>query len=215
MQLSDEQVNQIVQSVTDAVVKQMKAGQPPAGQAAAPAETPTQKAKEIFALEEGIATFLQDEEFDLIADFDTALEVLPVARAGSGQHRQAPRLPAAGQGPLGFLGLIAGIYALAAAIGYAATFVAGRLMRGSPPIGGPASIGETLRRAAANLVGFGAFAAGDEHRVAYAVQWRGHAVPGRPLAADERRAVRFLLLGVPGLLPAVGGRLPHRAAGCG
>jgi hypothetical protein len=66
VQLSDEQVNQIVQSVTDAVVKQMKAGQPPAA-------APAQSEKSILAIDEGIASFLQNEKLDLVADFDTAL----------------------------------------------------------------------------------------------------------------------------------------------
>ena len=158
-QISDEQVKQIVQSVTDAVLMQMKEGKPPAGQPA-----PTKRAydledtaKPVLALEEGIASFLQHEESRLIANFATVFESFPsLGREVASILKRIDHRPQ-GRGPLGFLGVIAGIYLLAAAVGYAATFIAARLLPGSPHRGGPAGVGEVLRRGFANLLGFGAF----------------------------------------------------------
>lgn len=158
-QISDEQVKQIVQSVTDAVLKQMQAGKPPAGQPAAtkPSSDLEDTAKPIGVIEEGIASFLQYEESRLIADFATAFESFPsLGREVASIVRRLDYRPQ-GLGPLGFLGLIAGLYLLAAAVGYAATFIAARLLPGTPPQGGPAGVGEVLRRGFANLLGFGAF----------------------------------------------------------
>lgn len=164
VQLSNEQVNQIVQSVTDAVLKQMKAGQPAAEQPAAdqkPADPVTsvldETAKPVQAIEGGIASFVQDEEFQVVENFQTTIESFPsLAREVRSIIVRIDHRPQ-GRGPLGFLGLVAGIFVLAAAVGYAATFLAARLLPGAPPQGGPAGVGEVLRRAAANLLGFGAF----------------------------------------------------------
>lgn len=157
VQLSEEQVNQIVKAVTGAVLNELKASQPTSGPAVpAPSERPA-PAKPTAHAEEGLASLILRQEHLFVEHFETALLAFPdlFAEIGSIVSRLDAR--PGDSGPLAFLALIAGILIAAAALGYAGAAVASRLLPGASPKGGAAGIGETLRRAAANLAGFGLF----------------------------------------------------------
>jgi len=156
-QLSDQEVNRIVQTVTTAVLKELRDGQPAAA-GPAPAAAPQAAPPAPSTLsEEGIANFMQEEEYLFLEHAETALGAFPalVSEVGSILSRLDDRPQ--GRGPLAFLATLAAVFAVAVALGYAATLLAARALPGAPPSGGPAGVAETLRRAAANLAGFAVF----------------------------------------------------------
>ena len=157
VQLSDQQLNQIVQAVTSAVLKDVKAGQPAAAQAGAATPAAAAPGRASDSLEEGIASFMQKEQAHLLDDFETAFRAVPaiVQEIGSIAARIDQRPD--GRGPLAFLALLAAAFAVAVALGQLGVLAARRWLPGSQPTAGAASIGQTLRRAAASLAGLAVF----------------------------------------------------------
>ena len=150
VQLSDQQLNQIVQAVTGAVLKEVRSGQQ-----AAPAAAPAPRSAD--SVEEGIASFVQREQAHLLDDFETALNGVPgiVSEIGSIAGRVDARPD--GHGPLAFLLMVAASFAVAVVLGQLAAAAARRWLPGRSPRGGAASIGETARLAVASFAGFAMF----------------------------------------------------------
>jgi moderate conductance mechanosensitive channel len=149
VQLSEEQVNQIVKSVTGAVLDELKATAAPPP--AVPAEGPDAN------MEQGLASFMEEQGERFGENLEAALLALPALFAEIG--RIIVRLDAApeGRGALAFLALVASVIAGSMALAYAASAIASWLLPGSVPKGGGADIAQTLRRALANLAGAGLF----------------------------------------------------------
>jgi small-conductance mechanosensitive channel len=156
VQLSDQQLNQIVQAVTGAVLKEVKAA-PAAGQApptTTPAAAPGRKSD---GLEEGVASFLQKEQAHLLDDFETALKGIPGILSGIASIVARIDARPQGQGPLAFLAMVLAAFAAAIALGMLAVAAARRWLPGVAPRGGAASIGETVRHGVASLAGLAVF----------------------------------------------------------
>ena len=145
--LSDGQVNQIVQQVTGAVLKELQAGKP----AAAPASPAAD------AIEEDFISFLQTKESEFFERFETTLRAYPALMAEIGSIISRVDGRPQGRGPLAFLGVVATILGLATALGYGAAWLARRMLPGTEAKAGSARIGQTLRRATANVIGFAVF----------------------------------------------------------
>jgi small-conductance mechanosensitive channel len=152
VQLSDEQINLIVNAVTGAVLNQMKDAQQSA--ASAPSTAAVQGNK---SAEERFASYLQQKLVEFFEKFNTTLRAYPalVDQIGSIISRVDGR--PWGFGPLAFLGIIAAILALATALAYGAAAAARRLLPGTESKGEPASVAQTLRRAIATLIGVAIF----------------------------------------------------------
>lgn len=153
VQLSEQQLNQIVQSVTGAVLAQLKSG-PPAAEQPKPAAVPARPAA---SFEDGVATFVEKEQAHLLDDFDRALRAVPVILAEIGSIVARTDARPVGRGPLTFLAIILAVVSGGLAFGRLASAAAARWLPGSVPRGGAASIGETIRHAAASLIGFAGF----------------------------------------------------------
>lgn len=149
-QLSDEQVNRIVQTVTTAVLKELKAAEPATS-------TPAGGARPTVNVEEGLVSYLEDEEYLFVEHFETAMRALPELSVEIGSVLSRLDARPQGRGPLALFGTLALVLAAGVALAYAGTMLATRILPGAAPRGGPASVGETLRRAAANLFGYGLF----------------------------------------------------------
>jgi small-conductance mechanosensitive channel len=146
--LSDGQVNQIVQQVTGAVLKELKAAPP----VAAPSRsTPA------VAIEEDFIAFLQTKESEFFERLENTLRAYPELAAEIGSIISRVDSRPQGRGPLAFLGVIAATIALAMALGYGAVRLARWLLPGTEAKAGAASIGQTLRLATANMIGFVVF----------------------------------------------------------
>jgi small-conductance mechanosensitive channel len=146
--LSEGQVNQIVEQVTGAVLKEMKAGQPPAAPVApTPGET----------LEEGFAPYLQEKGFQFFEQFENTLRAYPALAGEIGSIISRVDGRPQGHGPVAFLGVVALIFAGAAALGYGTSWLARWLLPGTEATDGTATIGQILRRATASMIGFAAF----------------------------------------------------------
>jgi small-conductance mechanosensitive channel len=146
--LSDGQVNQIVQQVTGAVLKELKAAPP----VAAPSRsTPA------VAIEEDFIAFLQTKESEFFERLENTLRAYPALAAEIGSIISRVDSRPQGRGPLAFLGVIAATIALAMALGYGAVRLARWLLPGTEAKAGAASIGQTLRLATANMIGFVVF----------------------------------------------------------
>lgn len=147
--LTDGQVNQIVQQVTGAVLREMKAGQP-ADAPASPAPVKT--------LEEGFASYLQAEGIQFFEQFENTLRAYPALADEIGSIISRVDGRPQGRGPLAFLGVVAVIFAGAVALGNGASWLARWLLPGTQAKeGAAASISQILRRATANMIGFAAF----------------------------------------------------------
>ena len=154
VQLSDQQLNQIVQSVTGAVLSQMKAGQPPAGQAG-PVAAPAPRSS--TSVEEGIASFMQKEQAHLVDDFGTAIRAVPAIIQEVGSIAARTDRGPDGRGTFAFLALVAAVFIVGLALGKLATLAAQRWLPGTATKAGAASIGETLRHAGASFAGLAVF----------------------------------------------------------
>lgn len=154
VQLSDAQLNQIVRSVTGAVLNELKAVPEPPGQAP-PAPQPPMRSG--AGPEEGFAAFLQEKEFQFFEQLESTILAYPALAGEVGEILSRIDDRPQGRGPLGFLGFLAVIFMVAAGLAYAAAAAARRLLPGAEPQGGPASVGQTFRRAVASLIGFGLF----------------------------------------------------------
>jgi small-conductance mechanosensitive channel len=100
---------------------------------------------------------MQVEEYFFIDHFGTTLRAFPALFSAIGSVVSRIDARPQGRGLWEFLAVVAVTIAVAAGTGYATTAVAARLLPGVPPSGGAAGIGEVLRRAIANLAGFGLF----------------------------------------------------------
>ncbi|MCA3572901.1 MAG: hypothetical protein IOC86_03230 [Aestuariivirga sp.] len=154
VQLSDQQINLIVNAVTGAVLSQMKASEPKAAPAAPAAAQTT-----VRSAEEGISSYLHQMQTELVEKLGITLSAFPAL----GEHVSSV-LPRVDGGPRGlnlleFFGYMAMVFAVGAALGYGASILARRLLPGSEPKAGPASVGQTLRRALASLIGLALFLA--------------------------------------------------------
>lgn len=147
--LSDGQVNQIVQQVTGAVLKELKAGQP--------AEAPASPAP-VETLEEGFASYLQQEGLQFFEQFENTLRAYPALADEIGSIISRVDGRPQGRGPLAFLGVVAMIFAGATALAYGASRLARWLLPGTETKqGAAASISQVLRLATANMMGFAVF----------------------------------------------------------
>ncbi len=151
VQLSDDQVRQIVTSVTGAVLKELRAGD------AVPPATAAPAGGKAASPDEGLAFFLQKQEHLFVNQFETAIGAFPQLFAAIGSIVARLDGGPGGTGILGFITRVAAALAGAVAMGYAGTALANRLLPGTPLHGGAASIGQTLRRAAASMAGFALF----------------------------------------------------------
>ncbi|MCA3555418.1 mechanosensitive ion channel family protein [Aestuariivirga sp.] len=154
VQLSDEQVNQIVKAVTGAVLNDLKASaQAPAPAAPAPPPAPGSDA----ASAEEFAEYLQQKQLAFFEQFNATLRAYPALADHVGSIIERVDGGPTGRSTLAFLGFVAAIIAAGVALAYGATAAARRLLPGTEPKSGPASIAQTLRRAAANLIGLALF----------------------------------------------------------
>jgi small-conductance mechanosensitive channel len=154
VQLSDEQINLIVNAVTGAVLGQMKAGQQPA----APAP-PRPAAAAVQSTEEDLVPYLRRQQTEFFDKFSRTLRAYPALAEHLGSIISRVDGGPRGLGPLAFLGYMAAIFFTSAALAYGAALAARRLLPGSEPKAGPASVGQTLRRAIASLIGLALFLA--------------------------------------------------------
>lgn len=154
VQLSDEQVKQIVTSVTGAVLKELRTDGTAPG--AVPAVSPQAGARPA-APDEGLASFLQKREHLFVDQFETALGAFPQLITAIGSIISRLDGGPQGSGTFGFLARVAAVFAGALAMGFAGAALANRLLPGVVAKGGAASIGQTLRRAAASMAGLALF----------------------------------------------------------
>lgn len=183
VQLSDEQVSQIVKAVTGAVLEELNASQQPASSKAAqtPQASPNAQAAPATPIThailkpqsaeakpgdskpgeagtgEGLTSFLLEEQYLFLAQLERAILAFPALSREIGSIFSRLGKGPDGRGFLAFLSLVAAISALAVALAFAAKVLARRFLPGSEPKAGAASIGQTLRRAGASLAGFVAF----------------------------------------------------------
>lgn len=153
VQLSTQQVDEIVRAVTGAVLQEMQ------GKAGTPAAPPAaeQQVRRPAGSGEGLASFLEGQEHLFVEHFETAFRAFPELFEEIASILARLDARPEGLGALSFLAVLAGVFAAALVLGMAGAAIANRLLPGTAPSGGAASIGETLRRAAASLVGFGLF----------------------------------------------------------
>ena len=157
MQLSDQQLKQITDAVTGAVLNKLKAPQQEAGQATPKPAVAPDEAGLPAELEQGFTSSMQEQEFLFVANLETALKAVPALFSEMGSILARTDGRPEGPGPLAFLAMVGAVFAAALALGYAGATVAGRSFPGVPPAGGAASVSETLRRAACTLAGFAVF----------------------------------------------------------
>ncbi|WP_161957146.1 mechanosensitive ion channel family protein [Aestuariivirga litoralis] len=150
VQLSPDQLNQIVTAVTGAVLTQMKAAPP------APAAPPPAPASATDSME-GFSAYLQQKEEEFFDQLNATFGAYPDLGAHVGSIIERVDGGPRGLSTLAFLAEMAGIIAAAVALAYGAALAARRLLPGNEATGGPASIGQTLRRGVANLIGLGLF----------------------------------------------------------
>lgn len=156
VQLSDEQVNQIVKAVTSAVLNDLKpSAQVPAPPAASPPPAPAPSPEAASA--EEIADFLEQKQFEFIEQLGATMRAYPALADGVGSIVERIDGGPKGRSTLAFLGFVAAIIAGAAALAYGATAAARRLLPGSEATDRPASVAQTVRRAGANLIGLAVF----------------------------------------------------------
>lgn len=151
VQLSPEQLNQIVTAVTGAVLSQMKAAPP------APAAPPPAPAATGESSMEGFTAYLQQKEEQFFDQLGATFAAYPDLGAHVGSMIERVDGGARGLSTLAFLATMAGLLAAATALAFGTAVAARRLLPGGEPEGGPASIGQTLRRGVASLAGFGVF----------------------------------------------------------
>ena len=154
VQLSDEQVNQIVKAVTGAVLNDLKAS--PQTRVTAPALPPPASGAQAARAEE-FASFLKRKQFEFFEQFNATLRAFPALADHIGSIIERVDGGPKGRSTLGFLGFVAAIIAIAVALAHGAVAAARRLLPGSEPKGGPARVAQTLRRTAANLIGLAVF----------------------------------------------------------
>ena len=146
--LSDVQVNQIVKAVTGAVLNELKASPP----AVTPAPRPPAPSSNSASADE-IADYLQQKQYEFFEQFNATLRAYPALADHVGSVVERVDGGPKGRSTLAFLGFVAAILAIAVALAYGAVAAARRLLPGTEPKGGAASITQTLRRATANLIG--------------------------------------------------------------
>lgn len=151
VQLKDDQLNQIVRAVTSAVLADLKTAPAQAPAAPPPATTSTATSAE------GIAHYLEQKQLEFLGQLGTTLRAFPALADQVRSIIERVDGGVRGLSTLEFLGVMAAILAGAAAAGYAVAAVARRLLPGTEPKAGPATVGQTIRRAVASLAGLAAF----------------------------------------------------------
>jgi small-conductance mechanosensitive channel len=152
VELSDQQVNQIVKAVTGAVLNELKTGQPAAAPVAQPAAPDSGAARS-----EKFVAFVQRKQFEFFEQLSATLRAMPALADQLGSIVERVDGGPKGRSTLAFLGFVAAIFAVAVALAFCAAAAARRLLPGSEPASGPASVTQTLRRAAASLIGLALF----------------------------------------------------------
>ena len=152
--LTDEQVNQIARSVLGLLLKDVKGAQQAPAPAAAP---PASSSASASAGEEDFAAYLQAKEQEFFEKLNATMGAYPALAEQVNSIIDRIDGGARGLSTFAFLWVVAGIFACAGALFYVTSLAARRLLPGSEPKAGPATISQTLRRAFANMIGLAAF----------------------------------------------------------
>ncbi|MFO1088425.1 MAG: mechanosensitive ion channel family protein [Hyphomicrobiales bacterium] len=163
VQLSDDQVNRIVQAVKGAVLDELKANQPTPQNAdadtpAAPATSgPPSLAKPSANIEAELVSYLEEEKYLFVEHFETALRAFPDlgSEIGSILSRLDDRPQGRGRGA--FFSVVTIALAAAIALAYVVTSFAARLLPMPRAKENDTGVGLVIRRGLVDFAGYGAF----------------------------------------------------------